>query len=75
MPGTWSRTPSSTISSPLLTCPGGAYPGASPAGQAIPLRGRGEINATFKFSERSRVLEFNARWARQAVDLAGQLGI
>ncbi len=37
--------------------------------------GGGEIEATFRFSERSRVLEFNARWARQAVDLAGRLGI
>ena len=37
--------------------------------------GGGEIDATFRFSERGRVLEFNARWARQAVDLAGQLGI
>ena len=36
--------------------------------------GGGEIDATFRFAERSRVLEFNARWARQAVELAGQLG-
>lgn len=37
--------------------------------------GGGKIDATFKFSVRSRVLEFNARWARQAVDLAGRLGL
>jgi hypothetical protein len=34
-----------------------------------------EIDATFKFSERSRVLEFNARWARQALELADRLGL
>jgi hypothetical protein len=36
--------------------------------------GTGEIDATFKFRERSRVLLFNARWARQALELAEQLG-
>ena len=37
--------------------------------------GGGEIDAAFKFAERSRVLAFNARWARQALELAGQLGL
>jgi hypothetical protein len=36
--------------------------------------GAGEIDATFKFRERSRALLFNARWARQALELAEQLG-
>ncbi len=46
-------------------------------GQARQYRygGGGEIDATFKFTERSRVLEFNARWARQAIELADQLGL
>ena len=35
--------------------------------------GGGEV-AGFKFRERSRVLLFNARWARQALDLADELG-
>ena len=33
-----------------------------------------EIDATFKFRERSLVLLFNSRWARQAIDLADRLG-
>lgn len=37
--------------------------------------GGGEIDATFKFSERSRVLLNNSRWARQAIELADRLGI
>jgi hypothetical protein len=36
--------------------------------------GAGEIDAVFKFRERSRALLHNARWARQALELAGQLG-
>jgi hypothetical protein len=36
--------------------------------------GGGEVDAGFKFRERSRVLLFNARWARQALDLADELG-
>jgi hypothetical protein len=28
-----------------------------------------------KFRERSRALLFNARWARQAIELAGRLGL
>jgi hypothetical protein len=36
--------------------------------------GGGEVDASFKFRERSRVLLFNARWARQALDLADELG-
>jgi Phosphotransferase enzyme family len=35
----------------------------------------GEIDATFKFRERSRALLFVAGWARQAIDLADQLGL
>ena len=37
-------------------------------------RSRGEVDAGFKFRERSQVLQFNARWARQALDLADELG-
>jgi hypothetical protein len=37
--------------------------------------GGGEIDATFKFRERSRVLLRNAQWARQAVELASRLGL
>ena len=37
--------------------------------------GTGEIDATFKFRERSRALLFNARWARQAIELASRLGL
>jgi hypothetical protein len=37
--------------------------------------GAGEIDAAFKFGERSRALLFNARWARQAIELASQLGL
>ena len=37
--------------------------------------GAGEIDPVFKFRERSRVLLFNARWARQAVELADRLGL
>jgi hypothetical protein len=37
--------------------------------------GGGEIDAVFKFRERSRVLLFNANWARQAVTLADRLGL
>lgn len=37
--------------------------------------GAGEIDPVFKFRERSRVLLFNARWARQAVKLADRLGL
>ena len=36
--------------------------------------GGGEVDAGFKFRERSRVLLFNARWARQALELADELG-
>ena len=36
--------------------------------------GGGEVDAGFKFRECSRVLLFNARWARQALDLADELG-
>ncbi len=35
----------------------------------------GEIDAGFKFRERSRVLQFNAGWAGQALDLADELGL
>ena len=35
----------------------------------------GEINPVFKFRERSRALLFNARWARQAIELASRLGL
>ena len=35
----------------------------------------GEIDATFKFRERSRALLFNARWAAQALRVADQLGL
>lgn len=37
--------------------------------------GEGEIDAAFRFRERSRALLFNARWARQAIELAGRLGL
>ena len=37
--------------------------------------GGGEIDPAFKFRERSRVLLFNASWARQALELAGRLGL
>lgn len=37
--------------------------------------GAGEIDAAFKFRERSRVLLFNAQWARQAIELAERLGL
>jgi Phosphotransferase enzyme family len=37
--------------------------------------GAGEIDASFKFRERGRVLLHNAGWARQAVELASRLGI
>lgn len=37
--------------------------------------GGGEIDARFKFRERSRALLFNAGWARQALDLADHLGL
>jgi hypothetical protein len=37
--------------------------------------GAGEIDPVFKFRERSRVLLFNAGWARQAVELADRLGL
>jgi hypothetical protein len=37
--------------------------------------GAGEIDPVFKFRERSRVLLFNARRARQAVELADRLGL
>jgi thiamine kinase-like enzyme len=36
--------------------------------------GGGEVDAGFKFRERSRALLFNAGWARQALDLADDLG-
>ncbi len=37
--------------------------------------GGGEIDAAFKFRQRSEVLLFNAGWARRAIDLADQLGV
>jgi hypothetical protein len=37
--------------------------------------GAGEIDPVFKFRERSRALLFNARWARQAIELASRLGL
>ncbi len=37
--------------------------------------GAGEIDAAFKFRERSRALLFNAQWARQAIELASRLGL
>ena len=37
--------------------------------------GAGEIDAAFKFRERSRALLYNAQWARQAIELAGRLGL
>ena len=37
--------------------------------------GAGEIDPQFKFRERSRALLFNARWARQAIELASRLGL
>jgi hypothetical protein len=36
--------------------------------------GAGEIDAGFKFRERSRALLYNARWARNAIELASRLG-
>jgi hypothetical protein len=36
--------------------------------------GTEEIDAAYKFGERSRALLFNANWARQALELAEQLG-
>ncbi|HEX9065536.1 MAG TPA: hypothetical protein VF843_10535 [Streptosporangiaceae bacterium] len=49
----------------------------SQVGQERQLRygGAGEIDADFKFGERSRALRYNARWARQAIDLADRLGV
>jgi len=46
-------------------------------GQARQYRygGAGEIDRTFKFRERSHALLFNAQWARQAIELASQLGL
>jgi hypothetical protein len=46
-------------------------------GDARQLRygGQGEVDASFKFRERSRVLLFNTRWAAQALQLADQLGL
>jgi Phosphotransferase enzyme family len=46
-------------------------------GQARQYRygGGGEIDPAFKFRERSRVLLFNSRWARQALELAERLGL
>jgi hypothetical protein len=37
--------------------------------------GGGEVDAGFKFRERSRALLFNAVWARKALDLADDLGL
>lgn len=37
--------------------------------------GEGEVDASFKFLERSRALLFNAQWARQALELADELGL
>lgn len=37
--------------------------------------GDGEIDPRFKFRERSQVLLFTARWARQAIELAERLGL
>lgn len=37
--------------------------------------GAGEIDASFKFRERSRALLYNCGWARQAIDLAAKLGL
>ena len=37
--------------------------------------GEGEIDAAFKFRERSRALLFNSQWARKAIELASQLGL
>jgi Phosphotransferase enzyme family len=37
--------------------------------------GAGEIDPAVKFRERSRALLFNARWARQAIELASRLGL
>ena len=37
--------------------------------------GDGEVDAIFKFRERSRALAFTAGWARQALELAEQLGL
>lgn len=37
--------------------------------------GGGEIDAAYKFRERSEVLLFNANWARQALELADRIGL
>ena len=37
--------------------------------------GGGEIDGAFMFRERSRALQFNAGWARSALDLADDLGL
>jgi hypothetical protein len=37
--------------------------------------GAGEVDPVFKFRERGCALLFNARWARQAIELAGRLGL
>jgi hypothetical protein len=37
--------------------------------------GTEEIDATYKFRERSRALLSNAKWARQALELADQLSL
>lgn len=37
--------------------------------------GEGEVDAGFKFRERSRALLFNSRWAAQALQVADQLGL
>jgi len=36
--------------------------------------GEGEIDASFKFRERTRALLYNAGWAQQAIELADRLG-
>jgi hypothetical protein len=36
--------------------------------------GEGEIDASFKFRERTRALLYNAGWAQQAIALADRLG-
>jgi hypothetical protein len=36
--------------------------------------GEGEIDASFKFRERSQALLYNAGWAQKAIELAGRLG-
>jgi hypothetical protein len=37
--------------------------------------GAGEVDASFKFRERSRALLYTARWAQKAIELASQLGL